>query len=251
MYQINWTHFTLDERKLIEKIIAQGEHKKITKLIVVASQQQENEITRFIESVAPKGAAGESAVREQIKLLRRKGEEILSPEQEAEWQKKLDEEANPVRTAIAEETAKLKAELTKAGVNFPASASYEQLKAIKAAAGAAASEEKEEEEEEEEEEKTEEKTEEKEEEGTAHVVTAEDLEANPELKDEGVKVGDTIRLPKVDDESGDEEEKDEDESEEDGEEESEETDEKDEKKEGKEKKVGNSKVKKGRPSNKK
>src|SRR3990167_6664952 len=101
MYQINWTHFTLDERKLIEKIIAQGEHKKITKLIVVASQQQENEITRFIESVAPKGAAGESAVREQIKLLRRKGEEILSPEQEAEWQKKLDEEANPVRTAIA------------------------------------------------------------------------------------------------------------------------------------------------------
>lgn len=251
MYQINWVHFTLDQRKLIEKIIAQGEYKKITKLIVVENQEQENEITKFIESASPQGSNFESQVREQIKLLRRKGEEILTPEEEAEWQRKLDEEANPTRTAIAEETAKLKSELTALEINFPAGASYEQLKALKAEAEApkdpaddadnSAEEEKPEEDEATEEKKAdEEKPEEEkpEQEGTPHVVTAEDLEASPELKDEGVKVGDTIYLPDVDAE--DEEES--------KEEEEEETD---EKKESKEKKVGSSKAKKTKSSNKK
>ena len=154
-------------------------------------------------------------------------------------------------------------------VGFPESTSYEQLKAIHAEAVASISTKEAEKTEETEEiheeedveeiskqadevDKTDEKEREdetKEEEGTPHVVTTEDLEANPELKDEGVKVGDTINLPVVDGEGNLEDSKEgEDEKEESEDEDGEEEEGFDEKKS---KKLVGSKNKKGRSSNKK
>lgn len=189
-YQINWTHFTNEERGLIEKIIQQGEYKKITKLVVVSTKEQENEITKFIESITPTGKTRESEIKNQMKMLRMKGEEpILTPEQEAEWQAKLDEEANPMRTAIANETAKLKGELERLKIVFPPTASYEHLKALKEAAESKVTEVV-----------SDPAPETVNSEVVEHKVTAEDMEANPELADDGVKVGDVIELPKVEDE---------------------------------------------------
>jgi len=94
MYKINWSKFTIEQKTLIQKILAEGDYKKITHVIVVDSPEQEYELQQYVQSIVPQGKTQESKIKEELKKILQRTNE-LTPEVEAEWQKKLDMENNP------------------------------------------------------------------------------------------------------------------------------------------------------------
>lgn len=184
MYKIDWTLFTLEQKKIIQGIIAEGNYKLITRAILLDTPQQELELQTFLESVLGPSKNVESKVREQMKLVKVRNEEpIATPEQEAEWQALIDaenrgenpfadketqEEVEQEEEKVEEEIKKLtkkelSEKLVELGVEFDATLKKELLQELL--------------------------------DKQAHVLTEEDLENNTELKEEGLKVGDTIYLP--------------------------------------------------------
>lgn len=184
MYKINWDLFTFEQKTIIQQIIKEGNYKLITRAIILDNPQQELELQKFLESVLGTSSKAESKVREEMKKIKIRNEDpIPTPEEEAKWQALIDAEnrgENPFATEevkkevddenkkVGEEVKKLtkkelQEKLTELGVEFKATDKVLELQDLLNA--------------------------------QAHVITEEDLETNPELKEEGLKVGETIYLP--------------------------------------------------------
>lgn len=89
---IKWDVFTAEERSFIEAIVARGDFELLTKAVQMDSAEKEYWISKIKEQVQPIAAPLESEALKAIKVEASKGNEIDSPEKEAAWQKKVDEE---------------------------------------------------------------------------------------------------------------------------------------------------------------
>lgn len=103
MEAIKWEVFTVEERSHIENLLARGEFDSITKAIAMDSLEKEYWVNKILEDKKPIAAPIDSKVAAELELHLAKGNKIETPEEEAAWQKKLDEEK-----AAHEETVKVK-----------------------------------------------------------------------------------------------------------------------------------------------
>jgi len=92
MEVIKWDIFTAEERAHIENLLARGEFDSITKAIAMDSLEKEYWVNKILEDKKPIAAPIESKVLTELELENAKGNIIDSPEKEAEWQKKIDDE---------------------------------------------------------------------------------------------------------------------------------------------------------------
>lgn len=93
MMNINWSVFTLEQKEIIEALIAKGEVKQISHAIVVQDTEQEYWLQQIVDQIAPEVAPLESKVKSEIAKVNSSINTMIdNPEKEAEWQKKLDEE---------------------------------------------------------------------------------------------------------------------------------------------------------------
>lgn len=97
---IKWDVFTAEERAHIEDIVARGEFANITQAISVDDPEKEYWVSRILDQVAPAPPILESKVQEDLLKAQSSGKEIDTPEKEAEWQKKFDEEKTEFETKI-------------------------------------------------------------------------------------------------------------------------------------------------------
>lgn len=113
---MNWNIFTLEERAIIEGLLAKREFNLIPKAIMMDSLEKEFWIQQLLDENKPIGAPIDSKVEKELQTERMKGNEITTPEQEKEWQEKLDaekkEHAEKVK-AKRGRPAKIKPEETK------------------------------------------------------------------------------------------------------------------------------------------
>ena len=98
---IKWDVFTLEERAMIEKLVASGHFGEITHAIQMNDLEKEYWVAKILAQVLPEPKPIDSEVEKELLLEKTKGNEIDSPEKEAEWQKKLDEEKKGSKTKLA------------------------------------------------------------------------------------------------------------------------------------------------------
>lgn len=92
MEGIKWDVFTAEEHAHIENLLARGEFDAITHAIAMDSLEKEYWVNKILEEKKPVAAPIESKVLTELELENAKGNIIDSPEKEAEWQKKIDDE---------------------------------------------------------------------------------------------------------------------------------------------------------------
>lgn len=92
MENIKWDVFTLEEKTFIDDIVARKDFDLIAKVISVDSPEKEYWISKILEQVQPISAPVDAKVEKELEVEISKGYQIDSPEKEAEWQKKLDNE---------------------------------------------------------------------------------------------------------------------------------------------------------------
>ena len=114
--QMKWDVFTLEERKMIEDLMSKRAFDMIPKAIMMDSMEKEYWIQQLLDENKPVGAPIDSKVEKELNEARMRGNEITTPEQEKEWQEKLDaekkEHAEKVK-AKRGRPAKVKVEETK------------------------------------------------------------------------------------------------------------------------------------------
>lgn len=98
---IKWDVFTLEERAIIEGLVAKGHYNEISHAIVMDGFEKEYWVTRILTQVRPEIASVDSEVAKELLIEKTKGNEIESPEKEAEWQKKLDDEKKNSKTKVS------------------------------------------------------------------------------------------------------------------------------------------------------
>lgn len=112
MEQIKWDVFTLEERSHIENLLARGEFDNIVKAIAMDSLEKEFWVSKILEDKKPISAPLDSKVLSDLEMANAKGEFIDSPEKEAEWQKKIDDEkAAHIESVKAKRASKSKKEV--------------------------------------------------------------------------------------------------------------------------------------------
>lgn len=90
--------FTLEERETINKLINEGNHEMIAHAIIIQNQAQEKWLQDYLNNKCPRFEAGGSSVRKEMDALEAKGGlDLTTPEKEAYWQDKLDEEAKMLK----------------------------------------------------------------------------------------------------------------------------------------------------------
>jgi len=92
MEAIKWDVFTAEERSHIERLLARGEFDSIAKAISMDSLEKEYWVGKLFEEKKPIPAPIESKVASEMEREKMHGIQIDSPEKEAEWQAKFDEE---------------------------------------------------------------------------------------------------------------------------------------------------------------
>jgi len=107
MYKINWYYFTQEQRALFTQMESEGRYDKISKILEIADPQQEREIELWLTSITPVNKKQESEVKKLMKEMASKGEEVIrTPEDEAKWQEKLDDEKGVPKIKDSEEEVK-------------------------------------------------------------------------------------------------------------------------------------------------
>lgn len=86
---------------MIEKLVASGHFGEITHAIQMNDLEKEYWVAKILAQVLPEPKPIDSEVEKELLLEKTKGNEIDSPEKEAEWQKKLDEEKKGSKTKLA------------------------------------------------------------------------------------------------------------------------------------------------------
>jgi hypothetical protein len=88
MEQIKWEVFTEEERVHIFSLVAREEYDAIPKAVMMDTLEKEYWIEKILEDKKPAPPILDSKVEKELEKVAK----IESPEEEAEWQKKLDEE---------------------------------------------------------------------------------------------------------------------------------------------------------------
>lgn len=128
MYKIDKTKFTNEQYAVIQQILANGDQDKMNKIIILDSPEQEAEIQKFMDSIRTESPKMESEVKELMKSIRVRGvEPIATPEEEKEWNRLINLEANPSEKAKEE----LKQELDKMKVKYSDTASLEEIRNLR------------------------------------------------------------------------------------------------------------------------
>ena len=93
IYSIDWNKFTVEERTSLQKTIDLGHFKDLMCVIpqTEMDQEKEIEIQKFLDSVNGDDENFKSELEIDKEFLQ-KDPASHTPEQEAEWQKKIDEE---------------------------------------------------------------------------------------------------------------------------------------------------------------
>jgi transposase len=84
--------FTREEREIIESMCASGHANDIVGRIQIFDPEREYKLEAIIALLAPKEVVVDSEVKKELEQEIAKGFKIETPEQEAEWQKKIDAE---------------------------------------------------------------------------------------------------------------------------------------------------------------
>lgn len=84
--------FTLEERQMIESMCKSGHAKDIPGRVKIFDPEREYKLEAIVALLAPSKIVMESEVKKELEIAISQGFKIETPEQEAEWQKKLDEE---------------------------------------------------------------------------------------------------------------------------------------------------------------
>lgn len=109
---IRWEVFTQDEREKINKLVSEGRFDLLGAVMHNSDPEKEIELQNIIDEQAPVAKILDSKVREEMKQAQMRGESIDTPEAEAEWNRKLEEEKLEHEAKVKEETkaAKVKKE---------------------------------------------------------------------------------------------------------------------------------------------
>jgi hypothetical protein len=110
---MKWEVFTQEEREIIEALIARKEYGSITSALRMATPEQEHWLGELLKEVRPISAPLESKVRKELEIEISKNPTnttIDSPDKEAEWQKKIDEELKAHEAKVKGEKVDTKVE---------------------------------------------------------------------------------------------------------------------------------------------
>lgn len=128
--------FTLEDREIISRMMDDGQQEQIASVLNIDTQAKEFALQELLDSkrvaIDPEG----SKVKKEIEKRLAQGEELIqSPEDEAEWQAKLDAESKgeKVETEIKEKALtkeELCIALEKLGVEFKPTMKKAELKAL-------------------------------------------------------------------------------------------------------------------------
>ena len=94
-FEMNWTIFTVEEKERILDLVNKGAWDHIASCMLIQDPAQEYWLERFIDEHKPTGINLDSKVKKELETaLTNDPTNMLidSPEKEAEWQKKIDEE---------------------------------------------------------------------------------------------------------------------------------------------------------------
>lgn len=101
LIDIKWEVFTLEERGIIEGLVAKGFYNEISHAIQMDDFEKEYWVAKILSQVKPAPAVVDSEVAKELVMEKIKGNEIDTPEKEAEWQNKLDDEKKTSKTKIS------------------------------------------------------------------------------------------------------------------------------------------------------
>lgn len=85
--------FTAEDKLNVDKLIGMGEFEQAGSVVQVETPEQEEILQAYLDLLRPKVNPEGSQVRKEMDEAIARGEDISTPEQEAYWQKRLDEEA--------------------------------------------------------------------------------------------------------------------------------------------------------------
>lgn len=107
---MKWEVFTQEERVKIESLAKDGQWDLITSAVLIREPEQEYWLNVYIDENKPISSPLESTVREELEkeLASDPLNVLTTPEQEAEWQKKLDEEKAKHEETIKKDRKKRK-----------------------------------------------------------------------------------------------------------------------------------------------
>ena len=103
----NWDVFTHEEKVLLKKVIANHDHSNLINVLESENitPEKERAIQAILKEYKVDDLAKESRVRQVIeRKFLTKPEEMLTPEEEASWQAKLDAEKNGLTIELEEES---------------------------------------------------------------------------------------------------------------------------------------------------
>lgn len=93
MEGINWVVFTQEEKLNIKKALDKGDYKLLTNIVDEMTPEKEIQIQKIVTTLSAKDQDYESKVRGEMESnFLNKNVADLTPEEEMEWQKKLDAE---------------------------------------------------------------------------------------------------------------------------------------------------------------
>lgn len=128
--------FTLEDREVISKMMDDGQQEHIASVVNIDTQAKEYALQELLDSKRTPFDPEGSRVKAEMEKRLAKGEELIqSPEDEAEWQAKLDAESKgeKVDTEIKEKALtkeEICIELTKLGIEFKPSMKKAELKSL-------------------------------------------------------------------------------------------------------------------------
>jgi len=125
---IKWDVFTIEERSMIEGLVSKGHYSEITHAVMMDSFEKEYWVTKILSQVKPESIIVDSEVAKELMQEKVKGNEIETPEKEAEWQAKLDDEKKNSKTKLSK---RAKEELEKETKNLETAITKKSKKDIK------------------------------------------------------------------------------------------------------------------------
>jgi len=89
---VNWGVFDPAEKELVDKALAAGHYEHLSAILTDLRPEVVAEIEKIQNAMRPREFVLESEVQKEFEMKLAKGEIELTPEIEAEWQKKIEEE---------------------------------------------------------------------------------------------------------------------------------------------------------------
>jgi len=126
---INWKLFNEEEKKQIIHCYSHDEWHNLCCLpgVEIDKPEKEQEIEKIAIEMRGIDITDESVVRDELEKFWAKGEQIDSPEKEAEWQKKIDKENKEKEDKLKEELTEKKEEKTDNKIEEPAKEKVEEV----------------------------------------------------------------------------------------------------------------------------